>query len=516
MKLSPRAFLRMPRLGPAERVGLGLASIVVSCVLILDFAFDIFPDQRDEIRLERARISEQFAVQAATLFDTGGVNAMAVALPRWVEREPQLLSLGVRGENGKIITQTKVHNEHWAEADDDKSTLSHVRVPLMQGDQHWGTFELSFTPAQSLSILQWLTQPWLLIVLTLGLGGFVLFSLYLRRVFEYLDPQSVLPDRIKAAFDAFSEGVMVIDPVGRVILANSAIRQWVGKDGPSIHGRPVRKIDVLNAALPARTADHPWMRAMKQRTSVKGDYIEIEQSNGDLRKLTVNCSPVVDHDGAVRGCVTTFDDVTEIESINRQLLETLEELRLSRREVEERNKALHQMAMHDVLTGSLNRRAFFDFLEPAFKQARSNGEQMSCIMVDIDHFKSFNDRFGHAVGDEVLKVAAQILAGGVRSGDVLARYGGEEFCIVMPRTDIEEAVRVAERLRETIETRAAKSVRGVQSTPVTASFGIAILGHEHAACEDLIRDADQALYVAKDEGRNRVVVHAAAPDVLTA
>jgi len=505
--------IRIPRVGPAERVSLGLTSMVVGCVLVLDLVFNIFPDPLEVVRTERAHLSEKLAVQAATLVNSEGAEALTAAIPKWVASNKQLLSVAVRGKDGIVIAQSNEHQQYWHEPEDGRSTFQNVLIPLMRGDQRWGTFELSFSPAGPTSLWQWLTQPWLIVVFTLGLGGFVLFSLYLRRVFEYLDPQSVLPDRIRAAFDAFSEGVMVIDPGGRVILANTVLRKWVGQDGASIHGRSVRKIEILNAGLPSRTAEHPWMRAMQRKSSVRGSYIEIEGPNGGLRKLTVNCSPVLADDGGVRGCIATFDDITEIENINRQLVVALDELKSSREEVETRNKALQEMAMHDALTGSLNRRAFFDAAIPAFNEARAREEYMSCVMVDIDFFKSFNDNFGHAVGDEVLKVVARILAGGVRTDDVLCRYGGEEFCIVMPRTDIEEAQRVAERLRQTIERRAAKAVSGLQSANVTASFGIAELA-DQKACEDLIRDADQALYLAKEEGRNRVKLHRRTADLL--
>ena len=505
---------RIPRVGPAERVSLGLSSMVVGCVLVLDLVFNIFPDQLQVVRTERAQLSEKLAARAATLVNSEGAEALSTAMPKWVASNKQLLSVAVRGKDGFVIAQSDGHQQYWHDPQDGRSTLQNVLIPLMRGDERWGTFESSYSPAGPNSIWEWLTQPWLIVVMTLGIGGFVLFTLYLRRVFEYLDPQSVLPDRIRAAFDAFSEGVMVVDPGGRVILANSVIRRWVGQDGASIHGRSVRKIETLNAGLPARTADHPWMRAMQRKSSVRGSYIEIEGSNGSLRKLTVNCSPVLDDDGGVRGCIATFDDITEVENINRQLVVALDELKSSREEVETRNKALQEMAMHDALTGSLNRRAFFDAAIPAFNEARARGEYMSCVMVDIDYFKSFNDKFGHAVGDEVLKVVARILAGGVRTDDVLCRYGGEEFCIVMPRTDIAEAQRVAERLRQTVERRAARAVASLQSVNVTASFGIAELA-DQKSCEDLIRDADQALYLAKEEGRNRVKLHRKTADLLT-
>ena len=503
MPLAHNRVLRIPRLGPAERIGLALASIIVSCVLVLDFAFDIFPDDRDGVREQRARTSEHLASQAGVLLETAGMDALNVAMSRWVLNEDDIRSAAVRREDGAIVARAGAHERNWRPTESGASTLQHISVPLMKGDHRWGRLEISFSPAGPKSIGQWLAQPWLIVVLTLGFGGFVLFSLYLRRVLEYLDPQSVLPDRIRAAFDAFSEGVMVIDPSARVILANSTIRYWLDQDGASMIGKPVRKIDLLNAALPARTADHPWMRAMSQRTPIKGEYIEIEQTEGGLRKLTVNCSPVLDQDSGVRGCITTFSDITEIESLNLQLVDALEELKAAREETEARNEALREMAMHDALTGCLNRRAFFEAVESAFEAARHGGQLLSCIMVDVDHFKSFNDRFGHAVGDQVLKGVAQILHGGVRSGDALCRYGGEEFCMLMPQTSIDEAERVAELLRGAIETTAGKGVRGSRGAQITASFGIAEFDN-HETCEELIRDADHALYVAKEKGRNCV------------
>ena len=204
--------IRIPRVGPAERVSLGLTSMVVGCVLVLDLVFNIFPDPLEVVRTERAHLSEKLAAQAATLVNSEGAKALTAAIPKWVASNKQLLSIAVRGRDGVVIAQSNEHQQYWHEPEDGRSTFQNVLIPLMRGDQRWGTFELSFSPAGPTSLWQWLTQPWLIVVFTLGIGGFVLFSLYLRRVFEYLDPQSVLPDRIRAAFDAFSEGVMVIDP----------------------------------------------------------------------------------------------------------------------------------------------------------------------------------------------------------------------------------------------------------------------------------------------------------------
>ena len=125
-------------------------------------------------------------------------------------------------------------------------------------------------------------------------------------------------------------------------------------------------------------------------------------------------------------------------------------------------------------------------------------------MTDIDHFKSYNDRFGHAVGDRVIKAVAKVLGTGLRAEDLLGRYGGEEFCLMLPGVDIQRAVEIAERLREGIESFGGPSVRAGEGMQVTAGFGVSnvMLGAHDMA--EMIEQADAALYTAKGASRNQV------------
>ena len=221
-------------------------------------------------------------------------------------------------------------------------------------------------------------------------------------------------------------------------------------------------------------------------------------------KTVVNCAPIQDARGKVRGCIVTFDNVTEAEAINRQLRAAMADLEKSRTQIEKQNEELRTLAMRDPLTGAYNRRAFFEKLDALFAGVRDGSRALSCIMTDIDHFKSFNDRYGHAVGDQVLRAVTRSLTGGLRDVDLLCRYGGEEFCIVLPGVGVEEACGIAERLRAEVESRAGKSVRTTQGIVVTSSFGVAVLRPDTADPADLIDQADKALYEAKSGGRNCV------------
>jgi len=159
------------------------------------------------------------------------------------------------------------------------------------------------------------------------------------------------------------------------------------------------------------------------------------------------------------------------------------------------------LATRDGLTGLSNRRQIDLDLETSVRHAQRHGGPLCVALVDVDHFKSVNDRFGHTIGDEVLMSVAGCLAGSLRAGDHVGRFGGEEFLLILPATTMAQATSLVERLRARLETLQALPSG---ERPVTASFGLAAWrGDESAA--DLVRRVDQALYRAKSAGRNRVV-----------
>ena len=156
-------------------------------------------------------------------------------------------------------------------------------------------------------------------------------------------------------------------------------------------------------------------------------------------------------------------------------------------------------ARTDPLTGLANRRALDDALTARVTEFQESGRGFSVVMSDVDHFKRFNDRYGHAAGDEVLRRLAQVLRKNSRATDLAARYGGEEFCIVLPHEPLEDSIKHAERMRQAIA--AAKIHFEATVLSVTASFGVAQLAAGEAA-PAVIKRADEALYASKDSGRN--------------
>ena len=154
----------------------------------------------------------------------------------------------------------------------------------------------------------------------------------------------------------------------------------------------------------------------------------------------------------------------------------------------------------DPLTGLGNRRRLEQGLDAEIARARRGRRRLSLIMCDLDKFKNINDEFGHDIGDVILKEFANIISLSVREFDVATRFGGEEFVILMPGTDLDNAVAAADRIRTTLEEKEFNPLK----LKVTASFGAAILSSKDSP-ESLLKRADKALYEAKDSGRNRVV-----------
>lgn len=175
-------------------------------------------------------------------------------------------------------------------------------------------------------------------------------------------------------------------------------------------------------------------------------------------------------------------------------------------QVEDEKTRLEKLSITDYLTGIYNIRYFYHRIAQEFSRCQRYASAISCLMLDIDHFKKINDIYGHKVGDQVLREFAAALKKHSRKSDVLARYGGEEFILLLPETGPEGVVAEAERIRLCIEEHRFKSLKG--SRAITVSVGIATYPDPRIkTCDDLIACADTALFTAKNSGRNQVSVY---------
>ena len=312
----------------------------------------------------------------------------------------------------------------------------------------------------------------------------------MSRTLRQLDPSSVVPLRVKSAFDVLTESVVLLDNGERIVLANRAFGLVVGKDTNDLVGKRLDEFAWTSVPPAPPLTILPWKTARKEKCVEMDFPMSLEDVSGNVMKFRVNCTPIMNEREHVQGLLVSFDDVTKLE-------ETICAMEASKAEME-------SLAMRDPLTGCFNRRALFEAFEDLLMVSSTDGTDVGCIMADIDLFKSFNDRFGHAVGDQVIQVVAQILSTTIRPIDIVGRYGGEEFCILLPGEGPEGTAIAAERLRLAVAARACQAVRTTGGDQITMSFGVSCLSLGAADPLELVDQADKGLYAAKEGGRNKV------------
>ncbi|BDT69844.1 hypothetical protein os1_40360 [Comamonadaceae bacterium OS-1] len=496
-------------LTPAVRIALGLVSLMVTLVLIGEVFTGYPPDREESARRQRGQMARIVGGEVVTALRTGVADLPAPdsTVQRVLKdaqlREPKLLSVRVIGASGQPLAQVGEHARGWRLAPSELSTADNIRVPLISNGNAWGEVQLVFEPALPTTLRGWLHDPlaqWLVFITGVG---FVAFALYLRRVLRHLDPNAAVPERVRNAFDTLTEGVLVLDLSGRIMLANQAFCELCNENAQALTGVDANKLTWMLAALPSDTPP-PWRQAVQQKKTVLGVPLTLEFEGLPRRELVMNCAPITEGANQVRGCLATFSDVTELHERTERLQVAMGELSASQREIERKNEELTLLATRDALTGIFNRRSLMQQAEQRFAEARATATPISCIMCDIDHFKQVNDKYGHAGGDQVIQGAAKALSRGLRLGDFVGRYGGEEFCIMLPGGTAAQAAEIAERLREDIDANLGSALRDHVGVKVTMSFGVAEIGPHVPDPATLIDLADQALYHSKKNGRNRV------------
>ena len=303
-------------------------------------------------------------------------------------------------------------------------------------------------------------------------------------------------ESFRKGIDASPAGMIMVDQQGCVTYANKKALTLFGYEFIDLLGSSIELL-VPEVSRPA----HPRFRAEYMARSVPrpmgpGSDLQARRSDGEIFPVEVGLNPIDTPYGAFVLC--TVLDLTERKRFERRIIEQTERLR-------EINRALEEQAVSDSLTGLANRRGLHAQMEAILRLARRGTHPTSLLMLDVDHFKEYNDTCGHPAGDEALRTVAGVLQDAARRSDIVARYGGEEFVVLLPETGSSGALDVAERIRGLVA--AAETLE----RPLTVSIGAATLEGPDARsgasdlAERLITESDQALYRAKSAGRNRVV-----------
>lgn len=290
--------------------------------------------------------------------------------------------------------------------------------------------------------------------------------------------------KLKAITLALWEGVYIVDRMGRVVLMNREAENMLGWKEKELSGKNVHKLVHSHGTNPhvRRPEECPIMEEVSSGKVCRISEDVFIRKDGTPFPVTLVSTPILE-DGVITGSVVAFRDIT----VRKRTEEALRRA----------NELLARQATTDALTGIYNRVKFNGLFDMEIRKARRYKMPLALIMFDIDHFKAVNDRYGHQTGDSVLREIAGLVSQNIRNADLFGRWGGEEFMILVPENDLNNAFRLAEKLRMKIETHEFKDVGRA-----TCSFGVTEFREEDTVVS-LAGRADDALYAAKGNGRNR-------------
>lgn len=489
-------------MAPSIRIGLAITALTIALLLASDFFFEILPGQHGPLLDARKKFCESIAVQFSSLIESDDQQTIERLMDNLVVRNADVVSLGLRLADGTLLAKSGDHELGWQDAHPSLSTPTHARVPIFNGQDQWGTVEVLFTPLTSTWFKSVISSPLFHLILVTLTFGFIAYTVFMKRMLRYLDPSSVVPGRVKAALDQLVEGVVLLDEQGHMVLVNDAFAELLARPIDQLIGEALSNLDWLSETR--QQVVLPWEDNISFGAQKKAIRLVLNTTRNGQRVLSTNVSAILDGKGHQRGVLVSFDDISDLEQKNLELKQTIDQLESAEKKILAQNDELRRLATVDPLTSVFNRRAFFEKFNTEFDLAQREGLQLSCIMADIDHFKNINDNYGHGVGDDVIKGIAAVLQENCTENGAVGRYGGEEFGVVLPGSDINDAVKIADKIRTDFLKWSELNDSPTNGKTITASFGVSNLEFGAEDLDVLLDQADQALYQSKTGGRNRV------------
>ena len=288
----------------------------------------------------------------------------------------------------------------------------------------------------------------------------------------------------QALVENTNDVIMVLDatPLSeggpRIVYVNPAFEKLMGYSAADVIGQNPK---ILQGPGTDDKTRYKLRKAMREGASIRTQILNYDKAGNELW-LDINMVPLFDENGMLTYYAAIERDLTEHKKLQSHL---------------------ENMATIDSLTGMANRQAFMQRAKNEFNRARRYARPLTVVMIDIDHFKTINDQYGHAAGDDVLRQAADICQSSLRGSDFMGRVGGEEFVLLLPDTPHANAYHVAERMRTHLYETPIELDNGI-TLNITASFGVAPMNEYDSDFDALLERADEAMYNAKHNGRNQV------------
>jgi PAS domain S-box-containing protein len=312
-------------LNAKHRIAIGLTGLIISLVMLAGY-LGIVPDRAAAVREGRTALAEAAAVHSTALVVKDDIRGLQGTLRILAKRNDDLLSLCLRRVDGRPLVTVGDHYDHWKATSDGYSIDSQVKVPISAGARKWGELELRFTPLARSGVWRILDRPMVRLPLFMAAGCFILIYFYLAKVLRHLDPSQAVPGRVRSALDTMAEGLLVLDRKEQIMLANQAFAAMLGKAPDDLLGRRAGELPWMDEeGNKTGKADRPWVRALEEGEVQRNLTLRLNVPDQGWRTFNINCSPVLGEGGKYAGVLASFDDITELEEKELELLKAKEE-----------------------------------------------------------------------------------------------------------------------------------------------------------------------------------------------
>lgn len=334
----------MSRISPIVLISLCLVCVTIGAMLTGQAIIGVTPDQRKEVFEARKTLCENLAVQYSLLAASGQTATIETAMHALVERNADILSAALQSADGQPLAAAGDHLRYWVQPTGQRSTPTHIQVPIYKHTTHWGTLQLSFRASDGASGKKFYEEVWVQYVLLVAVLGFLGYFTFMKRTLRHLDPSEMIPPRVKSTLDSLTDGVAMVDRSGSIVLANETFCRLTERSLSSLLGKSLSHlpwVDDRGASLAAGYR-FPWQSAADHELGQQGVRFGYRANDQTLRTLSVTTTPIQDQDGRSRGVLASFHDVTAVDRANSQLREAITQLEESRTQVLSQNEQLEE------------------------------------------------------------------------------------------------------------------------------------------------------------------------------